>query len=132
MRTTPSLSPFAFVGNQTDPFHTVAPGNPNLEEGYQYADATLFVDPRSRRAFVYWRTRVDPQDTGFRAMRLTPALGKGWRRVSPYLNSSRTIRFTTPVQQRHQQATPRVPLVQLQPDGWIPMLISSKKPPVRW
>ncbi len=81
--------PFAFVGNQTDPFHTVAPGNPNLEEGYQYADATLFVDPRSRRAFVYWRTRVDPQDTGFRAMRLTPDCLD----VEPW---SDTQLFTTP------------------------------------
>ena len=63
--------PFAFVGNASDPFHTVFPGNINEPEGYQYADATLFVDPKTSRAFVYWRTRVNPQNTGFRAMELT-------------------------------------------------------------
>jgi hypothetical protein len=62
--------PFTFIGNQSDPFHTVAPGNPNLPAGYQYADATLFQDPVSSKTFVYWRTRVDPQNTGFRAMEL--------------------------------------------------------------
>ena len=65
------LGPFAFVGNVTDPFHTIYPGNPNLPAGYQYADATLFQDPKSAKTFVYWRTRVNPQQTGFRAMELT-------------------------------------------------------------
>lgn len=37
----------------------------------QYADATLWQDPSSGEAYVYWRTRVNPHDTGFRAMRLT-------------------------------------------------------------
>jgi hypothetical protein len=63
--------PFTFVGNATDPFHTVAPGNRNLAAGYQFADATLFQDPKSRKTFVYWRSRVNPQHTGFRAMELT-------------------------------------------------------------
>ena len=63
--------PFRFVGDQTDPFHTVYPGNPNLPAGYQYGDATLFQDPRTGRAYVYWRTRVNPQHTGFRGMELT-------------------------------------------------------------
>ena len=63
--------PFSWVGNASDPFRTVAPGNPNLPEGYQYADATLFQDPRTGKAYVYWRTRVNPQNTGFRAMQLT-------------------------------------------------------------
>jgi hypothetical protein len=63
--------PFVFEGNKTDPFHTVDPGNPNLPEGYQYADATLFQDPRTKKTFVYWRTRVNPRNTGFRAMELT-------------------------------------------------------------
>ena len=63
--------PFVFEGNRTDPFHTVDPGNAHIPEGYQYADATLFTDPRSGRSFVYWRTRVNPQNTGFRAMELT-------------------------------------------------------------
>ena len=66
--------PFAFVGNATNPFHTVDPGNPNLPVGYQYADATLFQDPRpggDRRTYVYWRTRVNSRHTGFRAMELT-------------------------------------------------------------
>lgn len=63
--------PFVFEGNKTDPFHTVAPGNPNLPEGYQYADATLFQDPRTGQSYVYWRTRVNPQNTGFRAMQLS-------------------------------------------------------------
>ena len=39
--------PFTFAGNQTDPFHTVYPGNRNLPVGYQYADATLFQDPKT-------------------------------------------------------------------------------------
>jgi hypothetical protein len=65
------LGPFTFLGNQTDPFHTVAPGNANLPEGYQFADATLFQDPRTNKSYVYWRTRVNPQHTGFRAMELT-------------------------------------------------------------
>ncbi|KAL1503618.1 hypothetical protein AB1Y20_012095 [Prymnesium parvum] len=63
--------PFVFAGNRSDPFHTVNAGNPLLPEGYQYADATLFEDPRTGRAYVYWRTRVNPQNTGFRAMELT-------------------------------------------------------------
>ncbi len=63
--------PFSWVGNASDPFRTVAPGNPNMPEGYQYADATLFQDPRTGKAYVYWRTRVNPQNTGFRAMQLT-------------------------------------------------------------
>lgn len=65
--------PFKFEGNTTDPFHTVYPGNPNLPDGYQYADATLFEDPRlrGRDHYVYWRTRVNPQQTGFRALKLT-------------------------------------------------------------
>ena len=62
---------FSYVGNISDPFHTVDPGNPNIEEGYQFADATLFQDPASSRAFVYWRTRVNSHHTGFRAMELT-------------------------------------------------------------
>jgi len=70
--TSPSpTGPFAFVGNRSDPFRTVNPGNPNLPEGYQFADATLFQDPRTNKTFVYWRTRVNPQNTGFRAMELT-------------------------------------------------------------
>ena len=28
-------------------------------------------DPRTGRAYVYWRTRVNPQNTGFRGMELT-------------------------------------------------------------
>ena len=64
--------PFDFVGNATDPFHTVYPGNRNLPDGYQYADATLFQDAHSQnKTYVYWRTRVNPQNTGFRAMQLT-------------------------------------------------------------
>jgi hypothetical protein len=63
--------PFRFVGNQTNPFHTVFQGNRNLPVGYQYADATLFQDPKTNKTFVYWRTRVNPQNTGFRAMELT-------------------------------------------------------------
>jgi hypothetical protein len=65
--------PFAFAGNASDPFHTVYPGNRNLPAGYEYADATLFQDPRGadRATYVYWRSRVNPQGTGFRAMRLT-------------------------------------------------------------
>ena len=48
------------------------PGNRNLPAGYQYADATLFQDPKDpRRIYVYWRTRVNPQNTGFRAMELS-------------------------------------------------------------
>ena len=39
--------------------------------GYQYADATLFQDPKSNKTYVYWRSRVNPQNTGFRAMELT-------------------------------------------------------------
>ena len=74
------VGPFTFVGNATDPFHTVFPGNGNLPggQGYQYADATLYQDqaqaqnPNQSRTFVYWRTRVNPQNTGFRAMELTP------------------------------------------------------------
>ena len=65
------LGPFTFVGNVTDPFHTIDPGNPNQPVGYQYADATLFQDPTSSKTFVYWRTRVNAQHTGFRAMELT-------------------------------------------------------------
>eukprot|EP01043_Picozoa_sp_COSAG02_P061747 COSAG02_NODE_8359_length_2598_cov_13.235447_2_plen_397_part_00 len=71
--------PFSFVSNRTgsnDPFHTIAPGIANLPAGYQYADATLFQDPRPpHKTFVYWRTRmtkgVDGTTTGFRAMELT-------------------------------------------------------------
>ena len=63
--------PFTFVGNRTDPFHTVNAGNRNIPEGYQFADATLFTDPTSGRSYVYWRTRVNPQNTGFRGMELT-------------------------------------------------------------
>ena len=66
--------PFRFVGRNgsaADPFHTVDPGNPNLPVGYQFADATLFQDPRTSKTYVYWRTRVNPQHTGFRAMELT-------------------------------------------------------------
>ena len=65
--------PFTFAGNASDPFHTVYPGNRNLPAGYQYADATLFQDPQGddRATYVYWRSRVNPQNTGFRAMRLT-------------------------------------------------------------
>ena len=68
--------PFTFEESATpgDPFHTIDPGNRNLPVGYQYADATLFQDPRSgsnATTYVYWRTRVNPQGTGFRAMRLT-------------------------------------------------------------
>ena len=71
--------PFSFVSNHTgsdDPFHTIAPGIANLPTGYQYADATLFQDPRPpHKTFVYWRTRmtkgVDGTSTGFRAMELT-------------------------------------------------------------
>ena len=68
-----ATGPFVFEGNQTDPFHTIYPGNRNLPhgEGYQYADATLFTDPKSNKTFVYWRSRVNPQNTGFRAMELT-------------------------------------------------------------
>ena len=77
--------PFAFEGNATDPFHTVPPTCPagpgrcgNIDsggrgDGYQYADATLYSDyPRSNRTYVYWRTRVNAQNTGFRGMELTP------------------------------------------------------------
>ena len=65
--------PFKWVRAQgdDDPFHTVAKGIPNYPLGYQYADATLWQQPTSGRAFVYWRTRVNPSDTGFRAMELT-------------------------------------------------------------
>lgn len=71
--------PFSFVSNHTgsdDPFHTIAPGIANLPAGYQYADATLFQDPRPpHKTFVYWRTRMtkgaDGTTTGFRAMELT-------------------------------------------------------------
>ena len=66
------LGPFRFVGTASDPFHTVYPGNPNVPEGYQYADATLFQDPKTGKTFVYWRTRVNPHHSGFRAMELTP------------------------------------------------------------
>ena len=62
---------FKFVGSQTDPFHTIFPGNINLPAGYQYADATLFQDPRTAKTYIYWRTRDNKQDTGFRAMELT-------------------------------------------------------------
>jgi len=61
--------PFRFVGDQTDPFRTVARGGPNFRAGYQYGDATLFQDPRTGRAYVYWRTRW--HQTGFRGMELT-------------------------------------------------------------
>jgi hypothetical protein len=75
--TAPSpLGPFTFVRNRTgdDPFHTVASGIPNFPLGYQYADATLFQDPQSGKAFVYWRTRITTGrtgPTGFRGMELT-------------------------------------------------------------
>lgn len=62
--------PFRAAGNASDPFHTVFPGNRNLPAGYQFADATLHQEA-SGRAFVYWRTRVNPQRTGFRAMQLS-------------------------------------------------------------
>ena len=56
--------PFKFEGNATDPFHTVYPGNSNLPDGYQYADATLFEDPRlgGRDHYAYGRasTRNKP------------------------------------------------------------------------
>jgi hypothetical protein len=59
------MGPFLFkrVNLSTkSPFHTVNPGNRNLLTGYQYADATLFQDPKDpRRIYVYWRTRVNPQ-----------------------------------------------------------------------
>jgi len=88
--------PFRFVGKNasspTDPFHTLDPGNPNLPAGYQYADATLFVDPRpgeGKKTYVYWRTRVNAEHTGFRAMQLTDdCLG--------VLPSSDTQLFQTP------------------------------------
>ena len=64
--------PFSWVRKHgADPFHTVAAGIPNFPAGYQYADATLWQHPSSGRAYLYWRTRVNPQDTGFRAMELT-------------------------------------------------------------
>eukprot|EP00322_Chrysochromulina_rotalis_P019487 CAMPEP_0115829012 /NCGR_PEP_ID=MMETSP0287-20121206/876_1 /TAXON_ID=412157 /ORGANISM="Chrysochromulina rotalis, Strain UIO044" /LENGTH=373 /DNA_ID=CAMNT_0003282259 /DNA_START=56 /DNA_END=1178 /DNA_ORIENTATION=+ len=67
-----ATGPFSFVGNRTlDPFRTIFKGNRNLPAGYQYADATLFQDPVSLRTYVYWRTRINPQRTGFRAMELT-------------------------------------------------------------
>ena len=62
--------PFAWV-RAHDPFHTVAKGIPNYPPGYQYADATLWQQPSSGRSYVYWRSRVDPADTGFRGMELT-------------------------------------------------------------
>ena len=50
-------------------FHHVSP------QRYMYADATLFQDPVSGRAFVYFRTQVfarrAAQNTGFHAMELT-------------------------------------------------------------
>ena len=60
-----ATGPFTFIGNSTDPFHAIAPGN------YQFADATLFQDPKSSKAYLYWRTRVNVQHTGFRAIELT-------------------------------------------------------------
>ena len=54
-----------------DPFKTVAKGIANYPSGYQYADATLWQEAPGGRAYVYWRTRVNPQHTGFRAMELT-------------------------------------------------------------
>jgi hypothetical protein len=53
--------PFVFVSNKTgsdDPFHTIAPGIKNFPAGYQYADATLFQDPKTFKSYVYWRTRM--------------------------------------------------------------------------
>ena len=69
--------PFAFVSNRTgnsDPFRTVAKGIKNYKPGYQYADATLFQDPKTFKTYVYWRTRMSTGvagPTGFRAMELT-------------------------------------------------------------
>ena len=71
--------PFTFVSNSSgsdDPFTTIAPGIPNLPAGYQYADATLFTDPKPpHKSYVFWRSRMtkglDGTTTGFRAMELT-------------------------------------------------------------
>ena len=65
--------PFSYVNKtgKRDPFHTVAEGIPNYPLGYQYADATVFQDPKTGKAYVYWRTRVNANHTGFRAMELT-------------------------------------------------------------
>lgn len=54
----------------------MAPGLKNYPPGYQYADATLFQDPRTNKTYVYWRTRMtksvlDGSATGFRAMELS-------------------------------------------------------------
>ncbi len=57
-----------------DPFHTIAPGNTNYPPGYQFADATLFQDPKTRKTYVFWRTRITTGldgPTGFRGMELT-------------------------------------------------------------
>ncbi len=53
--------PWRWEGNPTDPFHLVG-------GRYQFGDATLWSDPGTGKAFVYWRART-PQD-GFRAMEL--------------------------------------------------------------
>ena len=65
--------PFTWVRKHgsMDPFHTVAKGIANYPPGYQYADATIWQHPNTGRAYVYWRTRVNPSNTGFRAMELT-------------------------------------------------------------
>jgi hypothetical protein len=65
------------VSNKTgsdDPFTTIAPGIQNYPPGYQYADATLFQDPKTRKTYTYWRTRITSGltgPTGFRGMELT-------------------------------------------------------------
>ena len=65
--------PFTWVraSPHADPFHTVAKGIANYPPGYQYADATVWQDPRTGRTYVYWRTRVNASDTGFRARELS-------------------------------------------------------------
>jgi len=69
--------PYTFVSNASgsdDPFRTVAPGIKNYPAGYQFADATLFTDPKAFKSYVYWRTRMTTGvtgATGFRAMQLT-------------------------------------------------------------
>ena len=69
--------PFRFTSNATgsdDPFMTVAKGIHNFPPGYQFADATLFQDPKTYKTYVYWRTRIMTGidgPTGFRAMELT-------------------------------------------------------------
>ena len=56
--------PWRWVGNQTDPF-TLVGGK------YQYGDSTLWTDPDTGKAYVYWRARTDLD--GFRAMELDDA-----------------------------------------------------------